>query len=157
MFRFRFRTSWETAFSVYKVKTFAVSTGNDSNIVLPTGQPDKNSPYVSLNFGFMAATMVTTVYRTFQFFHLCLSASIALHSDLFLTVLRAKMKFFDLNPSGRILKRFSKDLMHIDTRLPQALIEFVTVSIEACVRTYVVSSHSYTFIFSLHLNFYRQL
>ena len=34
-----------------------------------------------------------------------------------LKVIRAKKEFFDRNPSGRILNRFSSDIGHIDTTL----------------------------------------
>ncbi|XP_037030674.1 probable multidrug resistance-associated protein lethal(2)03659 isoform X2 [Bradysia coprophila] len=129
-------TSWEISLSRSKIKTFSLRTYNSSNEpdTVLTKDADvwlnENSPFVSLNCGLMAALAVATVYRTFQFFELCLSASIALHDDLFLSVLRAKMKFFDSNPTGWILKRFSKDLLNIDTRLPQALIEFLSFTLE---------------------------
>lgn len=83
--------------------------------------------YIRTYSGLMAAATIATIYRTFQFFALSLSASIALHNNLFASVLRAKMKFFDANPSGRILNRFSKDLLNIESKLAQALIEFVVV------------------------------
>lgn len=47
----------------------------------------------------------------------CFRASRHLHADLFRRILRAQMRFFHLNSSGRILNRFSKDIGHIDTTL----------------------------------------
>lgn len=35
------------------------------------------------------------------------------------------MRFFDINPSGRILNRFSKDIGSIDDIFPKALVEAI--------------------------------
>jgi len=40
-----------------------------------------------------------------------------LHELMTYKVIRAKKEFFDRNPSGRILNRFSSDIGHIDTTL----------------------------------------
>ena len=45
-------------------------------------------------------------------------------------VIATKMRFFDINPSGRILNRFSEDIGNIDTELPQTLFECFGVSFE---------------------------
>lgn len=67
--------------------------------------------------------------RTFSFFHICLRVSKNLHDQLFRGVTRATMQFFNNNPSGRILNRFSKDIGAVDSFLPYALIECVVVCI----------------------------
>lgn len=41
-------------------------------------------------------------------------ASKVLHNKMFSSILGATMRFFDTNPSGRILNRFSKDMGAID-------------------------------------------
>uniref|UniRef100_T1KCV0 ABC-type glutathione-S-conjugate transporter n=1 Tax=Tetranychus urticae TaxID=32264 RepID=T1KCV0_TETUR len=48
-------------------------------------------------------------------------ASVGFHRDLLFHVFHAPISFFDSNPLGRILNRFSKDMDSIDTTLPQAL------------------------------------
>ena len=40
-----------------------------------------------------------------------------LHNTMAYKVIRAKKEFFDRNPSGRILNRFSSDIGHIDNDL----------------------------------------
>lgn len=37
------------------------------------------------------------------------------------------MRFFDVNPSGRIMNRFSKDMGTIDELLPKVLIDAIQV------------------------------
>ena len=47
-----------------------------------------------------------------------LSASGKLHNTMLANVLHAPMSFFDTNPKGRILNRFSKDQDYVDMRIP---------------------------------------
>jgi ATP-binding cassette, subfamily C (CFTR/MRP), member 4 len=43
------------------------------------------------------------------------------------SVLGTSVRFFDLNPVGRLLNRFSKDISNLDDVLPMALFEFLDV------------------------------
>ena len=51
-------------------------------------------------------------------FIVLLKANSKIHEAMIKTVLRAKILFFDSNPVGRILTRFSKDLSGLDYLLP---------------------------------------
>lgn len=79
-----------------------------------------------------AAAIVAVLYlvfqRSFAFFQMCLRASRRLHDRLFRGITRAWMRFFNANPSGRILNRFSTDIGNIDTVLPVALMDVLVVS-----------------------------
>ncbi len=44
-------------------------------------------------------------------------------------IMQAKIRFFDLNPIGRIINRFSKDIGNLDDALPVNLFDFLQVSI----------------------------
>lgn len=57
-----------------------------------------------------------------------MKAARRLHNKMFFGLLRAPMRFFDTNPSGRILNRFSRDMGAIDEILPRVLLETVQVS-----------------------------
>lgn len=81
----------------------------------------------------MLATLLLYIARTFGFFCICLAISLRLHDYLFKGIIRARMRFFNTNASGRILNRFSSDISNIDIALPQAMLDSYSVSI-TCVR-----------------------
>lgn len=49
---------------------------------------------------------------------------------MFHSIIRASMRFFETNTSGRILNRFSKDLGAIDEFLPNAMIDTFQVKLK---------------------------
>ncbi|XP_068243109.1 ATP-binding cassette sub-family C member 5-like isoform X2 [Palaemon carinicauda] len=53
-----------------------------------------------------------------------LSGSSRLHHDMFWSIIRSPISFFDTTPSGRIINRFSRDLDELDVRVPFFL-EFI--------------------------------
>lgn len=61
--------------------------------------------------------------RGVAFFNMCIRTSSSLHLRMLDGLLFTPMRFFDTNPSGRILNRFSKDLGTIDETLPSAMVE----------------------------------
>ncbi|XP_054728886.1 probable multidrug resistance-associated protein lethal(2)03659 [Anastrepha obliqua] len=71
----------------------------------------------------MLGTLLLYIVRTFGFFFICLAISLRLHDYLFNGIIRARMRFFNTNPSGRILNRFSSDIANIDITLPQTMLD----------------------------------
>lgn len=69
----------------------------------------------------IAASYVSTRTSLFRVF----SASRRLHDAAFSGVLRSPLRFFDVNPSGRILNRFSGDLERIESGMPSYLVRYV--------------------------------
>lgn len=80
------------------------------------------------SYGIIIIGVVTfTIFRGYLFFNICMKASRTLHDRMFAKILAAPMRFFDTNPSGRILNRFSKDMGAIDELLPKAIMDAVQV------------------------------
>lgn len=75
----------------------------------------------------IVALFVIAIIRSIFFYTITISASKNLHKMSFNGVVSASMRFFDLNPSGRILNRFSKDLGAIDEWLAKCLLDAVQV------------------------------
>ena len=67
-----------------------------------------------------------SVIRAMMSFSLMVEASKRLHDSMTKGVLRAKVEFFDTNPSGRILNRFSADVGSNDDLLPSTLFDFLS-------------------------------
>lgn len=89
----------------------------------------------------------------------CMNASKALHNKMFNCILRAPMKFFDTNPSGRILNRFSKDMGAVDEVLPKVVLEtlqifFIMLGILGMVRFFALNP-PYTLIY-IFLGIYKK-
>ncbi|KAK0071150.1 hypothetical protein PV326_001619, partial [Microctonus aethiopoides] len=67
-------------------------------------------------------TVFLSIIRSIAFFNACMQASIRIHNNMFRKITRATMYFFNTNPSGRILNRFSKDMGAVDELLSVSLI-----------------------------------
>ncbi|XP_058838490.1 probable multidrug resistance-associated protein lethal(2)03659 [Topomyia yanbarensis] len=77
--------------------------------------------------GLTVATIVITLSRSMLFFRTAMRASRKLHDAMFNGVTRATMYFFNTNPSGRILNRFSKDMGQIDEYLPSVTVDVIQI------------------------------
>ncbi|KMQ89959.1 multidrug resistance-associated protein 4-like protein [Lasius niger] len=77
--------------------------------------------------GFIILSVVITTCRNLIFYQICMNASKNLHNFMFSCLLKAPMSFFDNNPSGRILNRFSKDIGAVDEILPRTMIETIQI------------------------------
>ena len=69
--------------------------------------------------------------RSILFFKSCIDSSYNLFNRMLRSVLYSPIGFFDSNPSGRILNRFSSDTGQVDDLLPPAFYDFVALSISA--------------------------
>lgn len=95
---------------------------------------DPRSPFTRLEciYIYSALTILTisiTLTRSWAFFWTCMRASIRLHDNMFRSISRATMRFFNTNTSGRVLNRFSKDMGAVDEMLPTALIDCIQIGL----------------------------
>lgn len=87
-----------------------------------------------------------SLLRAIVFFKSAVIASQNLHNSMLRAVLRAPIHFFDSNPIGRILNRFSKDTTLIDDMLPFTMYDFIQCSLMVLGAILVVCAGS-PFIF----------
>ncbi|XP_072936017.1 ATP-binding cassette subfamily C member 4-like [Epargyreus clarus] len=90
-------------------------------------EPFNHDMYIYIwTIGILGCILLTTG-RSILFLWVCMRSSIKLHNQMFSNILAATMRFFDTNPSGRILNRFSKDMGVVDEILPRMYIDSIQV------------------------------
>jgi ATP-binding cassette subfamily C (CFTR/MRP) protein 4 len=77
----------------------------------------------------IGSLIIITLVRSVTFFTVCMRASTRLHDNMFGSITRATMRFFNTNSAGRILNRFSKDMGSIDELLTSAMIDCLQIGL----------------------------
>lgn len=83
--------------------------------------------YINIYTALIVGAVILNTARSLLFFKITMRASKGLHDTMFNNILQATMRFFDTNPSGRILNRFSKDIGAVDEILPKALLQTLQI------------------------------
>ncbi|XP_053420105.1 ATP-binding cassette sub-family C member 4-like isoform X7 [Nycticebus coucang] len=86
--------------------------------------------YLGIYSGLTVATVLFGIARSLLSFYVLVNSSQTLHNRMFESILKAPVLFFDSNPIGRILNRFSKDIGHLDDLLPMTFSEFIQVFLQ---------------------------
>ncbi|KAH8359394.1 hypothetical protein KR093_006509 [Drosophila rubida] len=73
------------------------------------------------------ASILLCVMRPILFYTMARRSSTNLHNAMFRGITKAAMYFFNTNPSGRILNRFSKDLGQLDEILPTIMLDVMQI------------------------------
>ncbi|GFS15404.1 ABC transporter C family member 5 [Elysia marginata] len=81
--------------------------------------------------GTILGLLVVSLIRALLFFKIAVKAGETLHNRMFARILRATMSFFDTNPVGRVLNRFSKDTGQIDDLLPWTMFDMLQNALQA--------------------------
>ncbi|XP_077392260.1 ATP-binding cassette sub-family C member 4-like isoform X4 [Festucalex cinctus] len=92
-------------------------------------QPDLDL-YLSVYAGLTGAAVVFGFARSLVFFNVLVSSAQTLHNRMFASILRSPVHFFQINPIGRILNRFSKDIGYLDSLLPWTFVDFTQVFLQ---------------------------
>ncbi|OXA58099.1 Multidrug resistance-associated protein 4 [Folsomia candida] len=87
-----------------------------------------------------------TIVKSSGFFGYCLRISNNLHDRMFKAVVRAPTKFFDDNPSGRILNRFSKEIGSIDEMLPASFYDTFEYTLQMLGVVFIIVLSNYLLI-----------
>ncbi|KAJ8983675.1 hypothetical protein NQ317_003463 [Molorchus minor] len=77
----------------------------------------------------LLVTVISTLIRSIYFFRYCMEASKKLHNVMLNKILYTSMRFFNMNPPGRILNRFSKDIGIVDEMLPLTILDTIQVAL----------------------------
>lgn len=93
------------------------------------GEASKHNTYMIIYGGLVTTTLVLSFLRVLLFFHATVTASVKLHNNMFDAVIRAPVFFFDTNPTGRILNRFSSDTAYMDTLIPETFLDFLQLGL----------------------------
>ncbi|KAG5889081.1 hypothetical protein JTB14_004925 [Gonioctena quinquepunctata] len=94
-------------------------------------------------YSVLIVTLIITVFlRSVSFYRWCLTASTRLHNKMFNNIVYSPMIFFNTNPSGRILNRFSKDIGALDETLPMTLLDTIQIGLAVAAICTVIGSLS---------------
>ena len=91
----------------------------------------------------ISASFLAAVLREFLIFNIFIRSTSNIHQEMCKRIVHARVLFFDSNPIGRILTRFSKDVAVLDLIVPQfvVMITFgsfraISVTISLCIVNY---------------------
>ena len=90
---------------------------------IPEEQKDKTN--LAIYSCLVAASLTFSVVRAYGFFVVSLRCSERLHDKMVVAILQAPVLFFDSNPVGIILNRFSKDVGCLDELLPKTFLDSI--------------------------------
>ncbi|XP_020296897.1 multidrug resistance-associated protein 4-like isoform X1 [Pseudomyrmex gracilis] len=94
---------------------------NKTNPVIQNLLP--RTTYIYIYTGIVLGIFFIGITRSLVFYKTCITCCQRLHDMMFNALIRTGMRFFDTNPSGRILNRFSKDMGAIDELLPKVILD----------------------------------
>ncbi|XP_078051150.1 ATP-binding cassette sub-family C member 10 isoform X1 [Augochlora pura] len=107
---------------VTHTNTSAINTTESSNRLQPEyflEDHNMSTKYYLIVYGILVVlNSLFTLMRAFMFAYGGIQAATAIHKQLLKIVIRAKAIFFDIQPLGRIINRFSSDTYTIDDSLP---------------------------------------
>ncbi|XP_053982539.1 ATP-binding cassette subfamily C member 4-like isoform X2 [Hylaeus volcanicus] len=108
----------------YVLKQAAQNISNDTSTDLSeTSDISSMYNYMYIYTGIVLGIFIIGISRSLMFYKVCMLCNQKLHDMAFNALIRTGMRFFDTNPSGRILNRFSKDMGAIDELLPKAILD----------------------------------
>ncbi|XP_056645129.1 ATP-binding cassette subfamily C member 4-like [Diorhabda sublineata] len=88
--------------------------------------------YIWIYTALILVSVIFLTWRCFLYYQICMNSSKVLHKKMFSNILEAPMRFFDTNPSGRILNRFSKDMGAIDETLTSCQLGAIQIMFVMC-------------------------
>ncbi|CAF0879243.1 unnamed protein product [Adineta ricciae] len=123
---------WSNAERIRYSSTNSTSNCSTTNVSAIATMSDnewfnKRDQYFYILLTLSLSSVVLLFIRTMAYFVSCHITSRSLHNQMFNALLRAPVLFFDSNPIGRVVNRFSKDISSIDEQLSDVTYNFVDV------------------------------
>ena len=116
------------------------------NIVLARWSDDPDSgeagvrdAYMAWYGGLGALQAVSCYAKEVILFLACAKASRIIHEKLLSRVMHSPMAFFDTNPTGRILNRFSSDVDTVDQTIPFEIDDFMNCTVETLATLAIIT------------------
>ncbi|KAI9335963.1 P-loop containing nucleoside triphosphate hydrolase protein [Obelidium mucronatum] len=91
---------------------------------LQSPSDQQNVSNVGIFLALAIGTLIVSVVRAELFFYYCLNSTETLFRKMLHSVYRSPMSFFQQNPHGRLMNRFSKDINLADEMLPLTFFDF---------------------------------
>ena len=101
--------------------------------------PQQQTQDLYIYGGLVAGAFALSVIRAAVFLNALINSSRNLHNSMLSAVLKAPVLFFDTNPVGRVLNRFSRDIGITDELLPDVFLEAVQILL-FCIGAVVLQS-----------------
>ncbi|GJJ76701.1 hypothetical protein EMPS_09060 [Entomortierella parvispora] len=121
---------------------FGVNTFISSSAAEPVSFAKYLGIFVLINI----VTMIAMVIFEFYALRGTIRAGQELHDRLLHKISRAKLRFFDKTPIGRVVNRFSADLEEVDEQVMQGLRQFINGIIKLVGIIFVISVNSPAFL-----------
>ncbi|XP_053085620.1 multidrug resistance-associated protein 4 isoform X3 [Pangasianodon hypophthalmus] len=121
---------WATEQEKLHVLNQNLTFSNNISLNQNVTQQLSNEFYLGIYSGLTVATLLFGFTRSLMMFNALVCSAQTLHNRMFNCIIRTPVRFFDINPIGRILNRFSKDIGHIDSMLPWTFVDFIQVFLQ---------------------------
>ena len=110
---------------------------------------DEASYRLGVYSGFSITEAIVVLTRDGLFYFRCAIAAEHMHAGLLFGIMRSPMQFFDTNPFGRIINRFSSDVDLMDKMIPFQITDFVWCLMDVVATLIVISSALPIFLSSI--------
>ena len=97
----------------------------------------------------VAVSIIIMTASSLLFYYILLKASETLHNKMTIATIKAPVFFFDTNPAGRILNRFSRDVGCMDDVLPPLFLEAIKFSLFSLCTVLVPAATNYWLFLAL--------
>ncbi len=118
-------TFWLAVWSDHSTEVLEAAFENGT-----TTESFNNGYYVGVLGGFGAGQALASFIRNWFFYFTCANCSVLIHDQLLKVIIKARVRFFDITPTGSIINRFSGDMHVVDLTLPMKLSALLYTLIE---------------------------